>query len=219
MCKQKKIKYIAAIFPFVVFFSSCLGVNAEITLNANGSGTIALEYYVSNLLDSLGRLDGNERWNTIPAGRADFERTLARLPDMKLLSFSARNDGKNLITTAKMEFETIDGLLAFLDAGGRRSSFSGGGRQGRISFILNEGAKRKNFQFDNLVADVFESYTIGMSFNLPREGTLLVSDNSGSALTAIPGSRIVSSGKKLFFSFPVYEVLSSKDGINVEFSW
>jgi hypothetical protein len=66
---------------------SCIGVKADITINADGSGKLALEYRVSNMVEALGKLDGNERWQTVPLGRADFERTLARLPKLRLSSF------------------------------------------------------------------------------------------------------------------------------------
>ena len=41
--------------------NSCLGASADITIRSDGSGRIALEYRVSQMLESLGRLDGNER--------------------------------------------------------------------------------------------------------------------------------------------------------------
>ncbi|MCL2602070.1 MAG: hypothetical protein FWD91_04570, partial [Treponema sp.] len=109
---------------FAMLLTSCFGVSADITLNANGSGTIALEYRVSQALDALGRLDGNERWNTIPVGQADFQRTIDRLPDMRLVSCSSRQDARDVIISARMEFSSIEGLLAFLDASGRRAAFT-----------------------------------------------------------------------------------------------
>ena len=215
------MKQIAGIFPllFLVLLTSCFGVNADITLNQNGSGTITLEYHISKSLDSLGRLDGNERWNTIPVGRADFERTLDRLPEMKLLSFSSGEDGKNLIITAKMEFANPQGLLAFLDAAGRRSSFSGNARSGRMILTLNEGAGRRNDGLDRLIASISESYSVKMSMAFPGEGSLVLSNSQGKPLGTIPGSEIRAEGKKVSCSFPLYEVLASAEGINVEFRW
>jgi hypothetical protein len=207
------------IFPLLLLLSSCLGVNADVTLTQNGSGTIALEYVVSRSLDSLGKLDGNERWNTIPVGRADFERTLDRLPEMKLLSFSSKETNNDIVVTAKMEFKSVKGLLAFLDAGGRRSSFSGDGRSGTMAFTLSEGMGKNDPGLDKLLAVISNSYSVKMSMNFPAEGNLSVKNSKGLPLAAIPGSEIVSKGKRVSFSFPLYQVLSSTEGINVEFRW
>ena len=221
------------IILIILLFSSCFGVNADIVLNQNGSGTIALEYLVSKSLDSLGRLDGNERWNTIPVGKADFERTLERLPEMRLLSFSSKEDGKNLVISAKMEFSSISGLLAFLDASGGRSSFSGSAVSGRMLLTLSEGADSDagtrqghtsppgsiNPELNKLIAGISDGYSVRMSMSFPAEGSLALLDSQGRPSAAIPASEIHSSGKKVSFIIPLYQVLSSVDGINAVFSW
>ena len=202
-----------------IFFSSCFGVSTEIILNQNGTGTVLLEYQISRPLDSLGKLDGNERWNTIPVGKADFERTIDRFQDLKLLSFSSKEDEKNVKISAKLEFSSIKGLLAFLDASGLHSSFSGDSRSGNINFTLFEGSAMENPGMIQLVSGISQGYTVKMSFSFPSEGKLAISDNKGNMLTGIPGSEIIPNGKKVSFSFPLSEVLSSTDGIKAEFSW
>jgi hypothetical protein len=212
---RKKILF-AALLPFLL--GSCIGVNAGIVLNRNGSGTIALEYIVSKSLDSLGRLDGNERWNTIPVGRADFERTIERLPEMRLLSFSSGEDEKNIRINAKLEFSTLNGLVSFLDASGRRSVLSGDARSGRLALILNEGSAPGNSSLNSLIAAVTETYSVRISMTFPGEGRLIVTDLEGSAF-ATPESRIIPSGKTVSCFFPLYDVLSSPGGVKAEFQW
>jgi len=207
------------LLPLLLLLSSCFGLNADITLNQNGSGIIVLEYRISKSLDSLGKLDGNERWSTIPVGRADFERTLDRLPEMKLLSFSSREDAKDLIVNAKLEFASIQGLLAFMDASGRRMSFSGDAGSGRLSLTLNEGMKNGNANLAKLIASVSDGYSVRMSVTFPGQGNLALSDSQGKALAALSGSEIHSTGKTVSFSIPLDQVLLSSDGINAVFSW
>ena len=215
------MKRITATLPlfFIFLLASCFGADADITLNADGSGTIALEYRVSQSLDSLGRLDGNQRWNTIPVGQADFQRTLDRLPGMRLLSFSSRQDARDIVISARMEFSSIQGLLAFLDASGRRSSFTGTAASGRMVFTLSEGSTLTNPELARLLAAVSEGYTVRLGMSFPGEGSLAVSDNQGRPLTAIPGSEVQGSGGRVFGSFPLYEILSAAGGMNLEFRW
>ncbi|MDR0496085.1 MAG: hypothetical protein LBH42_00565 [Treponema sp.] len=213
------IKIILVFVPFIFSLCSCLGVNVDIVINQNGSGTVALEYSIARTLDFIGRLDGNERWNTIPVGRADFERTIDRLPEMKLLSFSSKEDDKNLIITAKLGFDSLLGLLAFFDSGGRRSTFSGDDGLRRITLTLNEGTEQNNPDLNKLLEAISESYSVRMAMSFPSEGSLVITDKYGKSIERISGSEIQARGKKVIFSIPSYEVLSSANGINVEFSW
>jgi len=199
--------------------SSCLGISADISLNQNGSGNIALEYQISKALDALGKLDGNERWNTIPVGKADFERTMDRLPGMKLTSFSSKEGRNNLIINAKMEFEDLNSLMSFIDASGLRSSFSGDANSGRIFMAVNEGKAKNNAALEKLIAEISKPYLVKLSMSFPNEGNVKITNNRGLSLNDVPGSVIIPSGKKVSCSLPVNSVLSASDGINVEFLW
>ena len=185
---------ISVSFFAIVLLTSCFGVTADISLNANGSGTITLEYRVSQVMDALGRLDGNERWNTIPVGRADFERTVDRLPDMRLLSFSSRTDARDIIVSARMEFTSIQGLLAFLDASGRSSSFTGDAGSGRLVFTLSEGTPDLSAELLELLAVISDGYSVNINMSFPG-------------------------GRRVSHSFPLYTVLSSDTEMNIEFNW
>ena len=213
MKQINRLKLSLLFFPVLFLLNSCLGLDMNIALNQNGSGTISLEYRISKSLDSLGKLDGNERWNTIPAGRADFERTLSRLPEIKLISFSSKEDQRDVIISAKLAFSDINGLLAFLDASGRRSSFSGNAGSGRLLITLSGGAKNNDANLLKLIEEISASYSIKMSMSFPGEGDLAVLDNTGKALET------QKRGKTVSCSFPLYDVLSSANGINAEFKW
>ena len=204
-----------------LLLASCFGFSADITLNANGTGIIVLEYRISQALDALGRLDGNARWNTIPVGRADFERTLDRLPDMRLLSFSSRQDERDIIVSARMEFSSIQGLLAFLDASDQRAVFTGTPASGSLVFTLSEGTPDEptDDTLAALIALISEGYAVALSMTFPGQGSLTLRDGQNLPLAEIPGSEINASGRRVSASFPLYEVLAAAGGINLEFRW
>ena len=199
--------------------SSCVGASVDISLNQNGSGNAALEYQISKTLDALGRLDGNERWNTIPVGRADFERTMDRLPGIKLTSFFSKEDGNDLIINVKMEFENLNSLMSFIDANGLRSSFSGDTRSGRIFMALSDAKPKNATALESLIAEISGSYSVKMAMSFPGEGSVRIIDNRGYSLDEIPGSIIISPGKKVSCSLPLNSILSATGGVNVEFLW
>ena len=212
------------LLPLFLLFSSCFGLDLDIALNADGSGTVTLEYRVSQEMDALGRLDGNERWNTIPVGMADFQRTIDRLPDMRLVSFSSRQGARDIIVSARMEFASIQGLMAFLDASGQRSSFAfnpGGSFGSHITLTLSDGVNVTNPELAALLAVISEGYTVSMSMSVPplSIGNLAVSDSQGRSLTAMPQSGFETTGRRVAFSVPLYEVLTAPEGLLVEFRW
>jgi len=210
---------LGALLLLLLLMDSCLGVSADIAFNQNGSGTITLEYRISKSLDSLGKLDGNERWNTIPVGKADFERTLDRLPKMKLLSYTSKEDAKDLIVTVKMEFQDMSALLAFMDASGRKASFSGNAGSGSLVLTLNEGAGDINSGLAQLISGISEGYSIRMGISFPNQGSLALTDTNGQDLTAPPGAAIQSPGKTVSCSIPLYQVLSAQKGMKIVVSW
>jgi len=219
MKKTRLAISLTALCFFPLIFSSCLGVSVDIALNQKGSGDVTLEYQISKALDALGKLDGNERWNTIPVGRADFERTIDRLPGMKLTSFSSKEDKNDLIIKAKMEFEDLNSLMSFLDANGLRSSFSGDARSGRIFLTLIEARAKSDPALDKLIAEISETYSVNLSMSFPNNGSVKITNSQGLSLADMPGSVINSSGKKVSCSLPLYSILSAAEGISVEFRW
>jgi hypothetical protein len=218
--KRTKTYILLFVICYLLFvISSCVGVSADISLNQNGSGNAVLEYQISKALDALGRLDGNERWNTIPVGKADFERTMDRLPGIKLTSFSSKEDRNELIINVKMEFEDLNSLMSFIDASGIRSSFSGDAYSGRIFMVINDAKYKTTAALEKLIMEISRSYSVKMAMGFPNEGSIKITDNRGLSLDEIPGSMIYSSGKKVTCSLPLSSVLSAKDGINIEFLW
>ena len=190
----------------------------DISMNRNGSGMVTINYRISRVLESLGRLDGNEDWNTVPVGKADFERTIERLPGVKLLSFASKEDDINTVIDVKLEFSSPGDLIAFLDASGQKADFSGDGNSGRMVFSLSDSNGIKNSGLQKLIADITENCTvrIGMTFHDQAELSLL--DNSGKTKT-IPGSEIHSPGKTVSLLIPLFEILSAEGGIKAEFRW
>ena len=110
-----KINRTLFIILILITLNSCIGISADIIMRKDGSGKIALEYRFSRMAEVLGRLDGNENWQIIPAGRPDMERTVARIPGMKLASFSSTEGEKEIVNKAELEFKDTEALLAFLD--------------------------------------------------------------------------------------------------------
>jgi hypothetical protein len=211
---------VLALLPFVTFIS-CIGVKADISLRADGSGRLALEYRVSSMAEALGRLDGNQRWQTVPVGRADFERTLARLPHLRLSTFSSSRDGKDLINKAVLEFKEIEDLLAFFDpqGQGKYAAFTRENGKNRLSLVFLEGGEA-DAALLSLVREASEGYAFSFSMGVPENAELALTNGKGKKFTPQPPSaRVVSPGKKVSFSIGTGDLLSLKEGLGIELCW
>ncbi|MDR1326128.1 MAG: hypothetical protein LBK00_08855 [Treponema sp.] len=204
-------KQFIGIFSIVMLLSSCIGVNADMVLQANGSGSITLEYHVSQFLESLGKLDGNENWPLIPVGRADFERSVQRIDGLKLVSFATKKLDPDIVYTVKLEFSSLDVLVRFLDATGSRAVLTQEAGKTRLSLMLSSG---QDIDPDllSLFTSVSQPYSIALSLSAPNNATLSVSGDTD-------GASIVPSGRKVSFSAPLPAILKQSAGTTVDIQW
>ncbi|HCC36114.1 MAG TPA: hypothetical protein DEQ14_00040 [Treponema sp.] len=213
---------VTVIFFALVSLCSCMGVNADITVRGDGSGKMILEYRVSRMAEALGRLDGNERWQTVPLGRADFERTMTRLPNLRLVSFSSKSDDKDIINKAELEFQNIEDLLAFFDpaAEGKYASFAGENGRNRLSLLLWEGAPEIDADLLSLIQETSAGYAISFSLSVPGTASLALTDKEGRSAAAPPEkSVLISPGKKVSLSVDTAELFAVSGGLGMEFEW
>jgi hypothetical protein len=198
--------------------TSCIGVSSEIEVRKDGSGTIELEYRIARFMESLGKLDGNERWLPLPVGRADFERTLARIEGLRMTAFSSRDDGRDIINTVKLEFSDLDALLRFLDASGRRAALFREGEGYRLSLGFG-GVKNADPDLLELVSSVSGGYELRCYLTLPGEASLSFTDGEGRPRSGPPAGTAVSEGKRVGFSSPMTEILSSEEAVVMDIRW
>ncbi|GHV08307.1 hypothetical protein FACS189485_19670 [Spirochaetia bacterium] len=203
----------------VILFSSCMGVKADITLKADGSGRISLEYRVSRQMESLGQLDGNLNQPTIPIGRQDFERSLARLPGLTLYSFSSRQDEKNIINRAEIDFAGLEALIPFLDAAGEGASLARTGDKTSLRLTLSRGSGNIDPELLSLAAAVSAGYEAAISLSGPATTDLNLFDHAGKPIRDLNGAEWVKSGKKASIAIPLSELLSLREGLELEFTW
>jgi hypothetical protein len=216
---------ITAICFSVVLFSSCIGIKADIALKADGSGRISLEYRVSRQMDGLGQLDGNMSKPTIPTGKADFERTLARLPGLKLVSFSTKQDETDTINKADIDFASLEALLPFLNSAGEGTALAQTGGKTSLRLTLSEGFGRSQGsggidpELLALVEAISVGYEVAISLSSPKDTSLALFDHAGKPIQALNGAEWVKSGRKASLALPLPQLLSLKEGLDLEFSW
>jgi len=216
------MKKLLLALPILLAFSSCLGLSADFQIRGNGSVKLIMEYRFPRAAENIGKLDGNEKWQIIPAGRADWERTAARIDGMKLSSFSSHNDSKDIVNNITLEFKNTDALIKFLDPsnGGKRASLNSGGGSNALNIIFTEPASNEiNADLLALMRQVSAGYKLKVSFNAQKDSAITFTDGAGKAIPPPENAEVVLKGKKVSFSVDTAELLNLKDGLGVEFKW
>ncbi len=117
-----------------VFIMSCVGIDSRMTIREDGSGTLALNYRVSQLVADLGTTSSEKGVVPLPLARADFERSLqASQGRVRLTKFERTENEKDISIRVELAFDSLDALAqvdAFRDANlklsvdGSRRTFS-----------------------------------------------------------------------------------------------
>jgi len=220
---KKSLLFLCLCGAALALMNSCLGAAADISIRADGSGTIALEYRVSQMMESLGRLDGNENWPAIPVGKADFERSLPRIPGLRLMSFSAKDvphssGGRDLLTKAVLEFKDTAALLAFLDSTGSRASLAQENRNAQTVnvlrlVLLDPSDGLANADLLSLLREISAGYELGISISAPKNAAIATIPPS------VPAARTASRGKKVSFAIDMKDLLELNQGLILEITW
>jgi hypothetical protein len=210
-----------AVLLLVFFFGSCVGVSADVTIRKNGSGFITLEYRISGELESLGRLDGNARWPSVPVGRADFERTVARIPSMRIASFSSKKRDGDIVNKVKLSFGDTGALLKFFDAlgGGARLIRENGHNLLALDFGGNEGPVDPALA--EFAAKTLAGYSLSFRFDTGTEGELFLVDRNDEirGTESLPSGWTVRSGREMFFSVPMGDLLTGSEAARIRVRW
>jgi len=200
---------------FLLIFNSCIGLSMDIQMRKNGSGKISMEYRVSNMAETIGKFDGNENWPIIPVGRADFERSIARIPGIRIASFSSSEKQKDVITDVTLEFDNPQALLKFLDQSGNRARYY----ENRLDITLLEADLKYDTNLLDLVKQVSAGYNFSISFSADSNSTMTITDGTGKEIKPPANSQFVQSGKKVSWSTGISEIFGFTNGLAVNISW
>jgi hypothetical protein len=171
-------------------------------------------------------------------GKADFERTAARIPGLTLNSFSTAADGQDIVNRINLRFSTPDALLRFLDAAGTAAASSPGrgaaspgaslvreNGQNRLILPLSGRAAQSETasldkELEDLVAEASRGYSLDLSFSLPAEVELRLVNGAGQPLSTPPAAwKTSQNGNRAAFSAPIGDLILAKEKVSLEIRW
>ncbi|MCL1928434.1 MAG: hypothetical protein FWG07_06560 [Treponema sp.] len=194
---------------------SCIGASSHIKINSDGSGTISQEYRISLELQNMGKTEGNEGMFPLPTGKEDLERTVARIPGLRLISYTSRLDEKDLIINANFAFDSPEALAALMENSNQQFKVDLQGKKITLNFSAGENSEPA---FKEMVVTAFQGYNFSLSMSVPGQAKTAWFDSAGKSVQQYPGvcsvrnstvDYTVSMGDLVYLDIP----------LNLEISW
>ncbi|PKL25368.1 MAG: hypothetical protein CVV47_04740 [Spirochaetae bacterium HGW-Spirochaetae-3] len=146
---------------------SCLGMDADARIGADGSVDVSMTYTVSAAVDELGRLGANAAYIPVPVGRDDLD-LAARRAGGTLRSWSRKDGVESFVVTAALRFPSAAAFASFLDPTGLSASYSESGGKSTLTMRLSEGTPPAEKELVDFIRAAFDDYAVSIRITTPR---------------------------------------------------
>jgi hypothetical protein len=200
-CRLVKTALLLAIMGM---FLSCVGIDANIRIMADGRVEMDLSYDISIFLDQIGKLGANERYLPLPVGQDDLVLAVRRAGG-ELLSWKRSDSADRMRIESRLSFPDTAALAAFMDPSGSKATADRADGRNRLVFQLSSGNPPADSELEDFVKLVFTDYRINMAFNMPR--------------TPRTSSNMTVEGQRARFSMDSASLYTAQTPVLIELSW
>ncbi len=187
-----------------LLLASCLGIDADARIGADGSVDLTLRYTVSTALDELGKLGANAAYLPVPIGRDDLELAAQRAGG-ELRSWSRKDGPESFVVTSALRFPTAASFAAFIDPAGKLASYTESGGRATLSMTLSEGTPPADKDLVEFIRVAFSEYAISIRLALQRN------PSASSGFTV--------AGRNASFSMKAADLFGSPEPVTLVVSW
>ncbi len=152
----------------VALLSSCIGIDSQISLQNDGSGTLLLNYRISQLMKNLDVAKSD--WHLpLPVSREDFQRTVDSISGLKLLSLAQREDERDVLIDARLGFTGVQAINSLGKEGQIELSFSNEGGLHIFRQQIYRGRSLEEISPESLqmIQTFFEGYELSYRVTAP----------------------------------------------------
>jgi len=185
---------------FAAALSSCIGVQSQISLGRDGSGTLRLSYRISQFLRESQDLP-------LPVSREDFQRAVAAAPGLRLEALSQREDEQDVTIEARIAFDRVEALNALGDRLGLSYGEQGGRRVFRQRLYPGQPPGGISAESLKLVETFFQGYEVSLELSSPAP---ILSHSLGT---------LSEDRRSLRYQTTIPELLKQKDEVTLEVTW
>lgn len=195
------------VLAFSFFCMSCLSLKADIQIQADGSGTLVLDYRVSKVVNALSRMEGAAPYVPLPADRISLERLIAVDAGLSLVRYAQEEDEIDTSISARIAFENLEALVALGAQSGRSIRYEQEDGTSSLRFRVSEGGGPLDPDLRTLVQTLFKGYNLDITVQPPK-----------APIPSSPGA-LDASGQRILFSETMENLLASEKEILWTVSW
>ena len=206
MFQKKCIPYILFCF-LILLFSSCVGVETNISFREDGSGTVTLVYQISHMVVHLGTTEG-EKVVPLPVSEEDFKRAVESIDGLVLKSVKQTEDEKNVTITAKIDFQNIEAFSQVESFTNMPATLQKSDGLMVFEQVITTGEEEKIDEDSlKLVKTIFEGYSISFRVTTPGE---IVSHNMG---------QLTDDRRTVVYELQISDLLQMQERTALSVSW
>ncbi|MBN2536219.1 MAG: hypothetical protein JXB88_25280 [Spirochaetales bacterium] len=193
-----------------ISLASCIGIESDITLHNDGSGTITLTYLISPVMKELGRIGDEVKHMPLPVYKEDFEKLLLLHPGLSMKSHSVKEVDGRTIVNVTLSFQKVESLTPL-----------GGGEDGSGSFSFQKSNDHTVFR-QNLPsgeAGELDEDTIAMLTEYCSDYYFIYNIHAPRPIIEYTLGELSKDKKHLVYKTGIIDILQSKESKSIEIKW
>jgi hypothetical protein len=220
MKNKKRSVLLSLLVAACLLLGACFGVKADTVVRGDGSGTIAIEYRVSEYFLTLGAQEGNEAAPALPVGKQDFQDAADEIDGLKLTGYSRKKDGEDVLYSITLEFTRFGALAEFMssqDAG----YFDYTEKDGRrvVTIVFAPDAARLDDGAEEMLPVIFEGYTYDFKISFPSNCDVRFFNGGAQRTETFPVGTVTSGPRSFEFSSPMSDIVTIQESAGIEIRW
>lgn len=194
-----------------IMLASCVGIEATAKMDAKGSGTLSMEYQISNEFAQIGALETTPSL-PLPLSREDIEKSLQGIEGVQLKSYSMNSKANNIVISFTLLFDSPSHLANYLDPAGKFVQYSQQNGISRLKITLGDAIQPLDKQMKDVIYEKVKPYTFKFTFEASQAAPEFSMQNADFFKTR-------TSGKKLMLESSMADLLTSVEPPQIDISW
>lgn len=145
----------------LVSLTSCIGIDTQVSMRDDGSGSLQLDYRISQFMKNLDVAKSD--WHLpLPVSREDFQRTVDSIPGLRLVSLAQKEDERDVFINSRIDFDRVEAVNAIGKDGQIELSYSQEGDLHVFRQQIYRGSSLEGISQESLrmVETFFEGYAL-----------------------------------------------------------
>jgi hypothetical protein len=194
-----------------IMLASCIGIEATTKMDAKGSGTLSMEYQISNEFAQIGALETTSSL-PLPLSRTDIEKSLEKIDGVQLKSYSQNSKANNIIVSFSLAFDSPSHLAYYLDPTGKFVQYSHDNGISHLRLTLGDAIQPLDNQMKDALYEKVKPYNFKFTFETAQAAPEISMQNADFF-------RTTTSGKKVTLESSMADLLTSVEPPQIDISW